>query len=112
MGITLLLRCNDREATRGFYRDVLGFATSDSAEGTLTATRFGGTLVFTQADLWNGAPSFTGTVYFGVPAIDDLHAQLARSATIAWGPETMPYGSREFAVADCNGYLLAFREAG
>lgn len=36
MPLTLLLRCNDLDSTRQFYRDTLGFTVVDSAQATLT----------------------------------------------------------------------------
>jgi catechol 2,3-dioxygenase-like lactoylglutathione lyase family enzyme len=110
MPLSILLRCNDVDETRRFYRDALGFSLSDTAEGTLTASGLEGTLIFTESDLWNSMPSFSGTIYFTVPNLDGLYSQVAAKTKIAWGPEVMSYGSREFAVRDCNGYYLAFRE--
>jgi len=39
-----------------------------------------------------------------------LHDRVAGNAKIEWGPEVYSYGRREFAIKDCNGYLLAFSE--
>ena len=111
MSVSILLRCKDIDETRRLYRDALGFSMSDTAEGTLTASGMEGTLIFTESDLWNSAPSFSGTIYFTVSNFDGLYSQVTAKAKIAWGPEVTAYGSREFAVRDCNGYDLAFREA-
>ena len=111
MSVSILMRCKDIAETRRFYRDTLGFSMSNTTEGTLTASGLEGTLIFTESDLWNSAPSFSGTIYFTVSNLDGLYSQVAAKAKIAWGPEVMAYGSREFAVRDCNGYYLAFREA-
>lgn len=111
MPVSLLLRCNDLLETRRFYRDVLAFSLTDTAEGTLTAQGFDGTLIFTERDLWQSVPSLSGTIYFTVPDLDGFYSQVAAKATVAWEPQEMSYGSREFAVKDCNGYHLAFRQA-
>jgi catechol 2,3-dioxygenase-like lactoylglutathione lyase family enzyme len=111
MSLTLLLRCNDLAETARFYGEVLGFAVADTAERTATAERFGARIIFTEADLWGGEPSLTGTIYFTVPDLSDLFAQIGPRAAVEWGPEETAYGSREFAIRDCNGYYLAFREA-
>jgi hypothetical protein len=37
-----------------------------------------------------------------------LHARLADKVHIEWGPEVYGYGRLEFAIKDCNGYLLTF----
>ena len=39
-----------------------------------------------------------------------LHARVAGSVAIEWGPEVYHYGCREFAIKDPNGYVLAFSE--
>lgn len=111
MSITILLRCKDMAETRRFYRDVLGFPVRESAEDILTADILGGTLIFTESDLWKLAPAFSGTIYFSVRDLDALYAEMSARIQTAWGPEAMPYGSREFAVVDCNGYYIAFRQA-
>jgi hypothetical protein len=37
-----------------------------------------------------------------------LHANIAGKVPIEWGPEVYDYGRLEFAIKDCNGYLLTF----
>lgn len=112
MPLTPLLRCLSTDDTRRFYGSVLGFDVHDSAEGTLTVERGGARLIFTSADLWNGAPALTGTLYLTVPDVDALYAAVRDRATIAWPPQDMPYGSREFGLRDPNGYHLAFQQQG
>ncbi len=108
--MNLLLRCTDREATRAYYRDVLGFQVADGPEGSISATLEGGTLVFTEADLWDGPPRCTGTVYFFVPDLDAVFSRVQGRAELLWPPQVMSYGTREFAVRDCDGYVIAFAQ--
>jgi predicted enzyme related to lactoylglutathione lyase len=110
MALSLLLRCDDVGQTRSFYRDMLGFQVTDTADGTLTVERFGGRLIFTKADLWRSAPCCSGTIYFAVDDVDALCASLGRMASLAWALQDMPYGGREFGITDCNGYCIAFRQ--
>lgn len=112
MSLTLLLRCNDLQQTREFYETVLAFSVSDSADNTITVEKYGCKLLFTEANLWNAAPALTGTIYFTVPDVDGLYALVRNEVEIAWPLQNMGYGSTEFGLADCNGYLLAFREGG
>ncbi|MDM0115129.1 bleomycin resistance family protein [Variovorax sp. J22R133] len=109
MPLTLLLRCDDLEATRAHYRDVLGFTTSDPAQGILTVAKEDCTLIFTPDDLWKSPPVFSGTVYFAIADVDGYFDAVKNKATIAWPLQDMDYGTREFGVRDCNGYHLAFR---
>lgn len=45
-----------------------------------------------------------------VGSVDAVAEDVAGRAEIAWGPEVMPYGMRELAIRDPDGYLLAFSE--
>ncbi len=110
MSLTLLLHCNDISATCSFYRDVLGFRVADTVEDTLTADCFGARLIFTASDLWQSTPFFSGTLYIEVEDLETLYASVEGNPNISWTLQDMPYGSREFGIKDCNGYLLAFRQ--
>ena len=110
MSLTLLLHCNDISTTRSFYRDVLGFRVTDTAQDTLTAECFGARLVFTASDLWQSTPFCSGTIYFEVEDLETLYASVTGNPNISWALQDMPYGSREFGIKDCNGYFLAFRQ--
>ena len=110
MSLTLLLRCNEISTTRQFYRDVLGFQVTHTAQDTLTAEYSGARLVFTASDFWQSTPFFSGTIYFEVEDLETFYASVEGSPNISWALQDMPYGSREFGIKDCNGYFLAFRQ--
>ncbi|WP_233580162.1 MULTISPECIES: VOC family protein [Luteimonas] len=110
MSLTLLLRCADPGRTRAFYDALPGFTVTHSAGETVTVTGHGGRLVFTGADLWNRAPTLTGTLYFTVDDVESCFARMQGAAQLAWPLQDMPYGAREFAILDCNGYVLAFQQ--
>ncbi|MFC5608048.1 VOC family protein [Variovorax soli] len=111
MSLTLLLRCRDLEETREFYHAVLGFHTMESAQSTLTVEKEGGKLIFTTQDLWATGPGFSGTIYFSVADVEGFWNAVKDKTPVAWPIQDMPYGAREFGLRDCNGYLLAFRQA-
>jgi uncharacterized glyoxalase superfamily protein PhnB len=106
--MSLLLKCHSVEETRAFYAEILGFDVFDSAEGSCTVRKEGGSIIFSDADLWEGPPSCTGTIYFFVPDVDEYFEAVKDRAIVRWPLEDMSYGTREFAVKDCNGYTLAF----
>lgn len=110
MPLTVLLRCADIAATRRYYETVLAFHASASANDTLTVQAHGGKLVFTTQDLWNREPGLSGTLYFSVADVQAYYAQVKDQAAIAWPLQHMAYGSHEFGLIDCNGYLLAFQQ--
>ncbi|MBY6204842.1 VOC family protein [Halomonas denitrificans] len=55
-------------------------------------------------------PVFSGTLYIACSDVDTLAGQLQGKVDFEWGPETMDYGQREFAVRDPDGYRLAFAQ--
>lgn len=110
MSLSLLLRCQDLEQTRAFYRDALDFEVGEAAD-PLAVEGHGAGLLFTCEDLWKCGPVCSGTLYFSVPDVDAYYAAVRDRAPLAWPLQDMPYGSREFAVIDCNGYYLAFQQA-
>ena len=112
MSLTLLLRCRDIEETREFYHAVLGFHTVASAESTLTVEKEGSKLIFTTQDLWHAEPTLSGTIYFLLADAEAFYMSIKDKTPIAWPMQDMPYGSREFGLRDCNGYFLAFQQAG
>ena len=57
------------------------------------------------------APSFTGSLYFRISDVDALWLRRKNEARVCYALETFPYGMREFAIYDNNGYLLQFGEA-
>jgi uncharacterized glyoxalase superfamily protein PhnB len=56
---------------------------------------------------YNG-PQFTGSFYFNTDNVDEWWDKLKNSPYIFYGLENFEYGMREFAIKDCNGYILQF----
>jgi catechol 2,3-dioxygenase-like lactoylglutathione lyase family enzyme len=109
MSLSLLLHCKSLTATRDYYRDELGFRVNPSPGDTVTAILNGSSLIFTASDLWQGAGAGSFTVYIGVTDIDRYFDTVKNRLELAWPLQDMAYGSREFAVRDCNGYQIAFQ---
>lgn len=57
-------------------------------------------------------PVMSGTIYLQCLDLDALVDALRDRVEFAWGPETMAYGQREFAVRDPDGYFIAFAQGG
>ena len=53
-------------------------------------------------------PCVSGTLYIPTSDVDALAAELSGQVDFEWGPETMSYGVREFAVRNPDGYFIAF----
>jgi len=89
------------------------FDISDSAEGICTVEKEGGSIVFTDAGLWQGPPHCTGTIYFFLADVGRwYYAEIRESAIVRWPLGDTAYGTREFAVKDCNEYTCAFAQGG
>ena len=110
MTMSLLLKCGRVDETKAFYAEILGFEVSDSAEGTCTVQKEGGTIIFSDAKFWAGPPHCTGTIYFFLADVDRYYEEIKEKAIVRWPLESTAYGAREFAVKDCNEYTLAFAQ--
>jgi uncharacterized glyoxalase superfamily protein PhnB len=100
-----------------YYRDVLGFrreyAAGDPPEFAVYS-RSGSPIMFRRvpdATLIRPNESQGGTwdVFFWVNDIQALYDELAANGAITvYPPIVQPYGMKEFAVRDPNGYVLGF----
>ncbi|MEM9165087.1 MAG: bleomycin resistance family protein, partial [Cyanobacteria bacterium P01_F01_bin.4] len=54
------------------------------------------------------SPTLTGQLYCYPPDVDALWDELKDKVEIAWPIDNMIYGMREFAIRDCNGYVITF----
>jgi uncharacterized glyoxalase superfamily protein PhnB len=109
--LVLSLLARDLAETRSFY-ETIGFrhCGGDDAPGWIELS-FGGAMLQFYRDPPTGTlpePSLSGTIYVHVEDIDALSAHISGQMPFEWGPETMDYGMREFAVRDPNGYFVAF----
>ena len=113
--ITPHLKTTDLAATIRFYTDVLGFRVTASwpaQQPTDCILQHGDVRISFTLDPnnWYSQPCLAGQLWIEVDDVRTLHAQVAGKVKIEWGPEVYSYGRREFAIKDCNGYLLAFSE--
>ena len=107
LSLTPMLQSGDLVRTEAWYAGTLGFRATGREDGWLRIERDGVALmVMRNAHL--GAPQATATQYVVVDDVDALWERVRDRLAPEWGPETMPYGVREFAVRDPDGYLLSF----
>jgi uncharacterized glyoxalase superfamily protein PhnB len=109
--LVLSLLARNLAETRSFY-ETIGFqhCGGDDAAGWIELSLGGAVLQFYR-DPPIGTlpvPSLSGTIYVHVEDIAALSAPISNQVPFEWGPETMDYGMREFAVRDPNGYFVAF----
>ena len=109
----------DVAAAGTYYREVLGFqceyAAGEPPEFAIYG-RSGCPVMFRRAAdpsliRPNEKQGGTWDVFYWVEGLDPLADELAqRGATFVHPPVVQPYGMREFAVRDANGYVLGFGE--
>ncbi|HWJ72208.1 MAG TPA: VOC family protein [Kaistia sp.] len=58
----------------------------------------------------SATPGLSGTLYVSVDDVRALAEEWRPLVPFTWGPEVMPYGWREFAIRDPNGYTIGFFE--
>lgn len=112
MPINVNLCCRSIKQTRAYYRNTLGFETIDTDMGTCTALLEDCSLIFFTADKHAPEPRFSGTFYLFVEDVENYYQSLLKKDEVRfeWPLQTMSYGTREFAITDCNGYRLAFAQ--
>ena len=106
-----MLRVPDVPAAVAWYRDVLGFAcTTDGSEGWASLRRDGIELMLSAFNAHEGdvASVFTGSLYLRCDDIDHWWQCLKDRARVCYPIGDFPYGMREFAIYDSNGFLLQF----
>lgn len=100
-----------------YYRDVLGFTCEYSAGDPpvfAVYKRGGCAIMFRHVEepsriRPNEQQGGTWDVFLWVNDVESLFAELThKGATIVYPPTVQPYGMKEFAVRDPNGYVLGF----
>jgi len=108
---------SDVASIGAWYRDVLSFRCEYSAGSPpefAVYSRDGSPVMFRRV----GEPALicpnerqggSWDVFFWVSDVEALHAELAANgAQVVYAPVVQPYGMKEFAVRDPNGYVLGF----
>ena len=110
-----MLEAVDLKETIRFYTETLGFECVDCLpdhENPAWACfeKDQATLMFTTRNEQSPhiKPEMTGTLYFHPDDINTAWQELKDKAEIEYPLEDFDYGMREFAIRDCNGYLLQF----
>jgi uncharacterized glyoxalase superfamily protein PhnB len=107
-----LMRTEDMDGTIAFYTDVLGFTCREKNEdwGWASLGRDDVWIMLATPDAHGDVEKigFTGSFYFTTDDVETLWSDLKDKAKVCYDIETFPWGMREFAIYDNNGYLLQF----
>ena len=107
-----LLRTDKFEETLDFYTGILGFAivSKNDEWGWASLKKDEVWIMIAKPNFHEGfeRPAFTGSLYFTIDEADALWESLKTKAKVCYKIETFPWGMREFAIYDNNGYTLQF----
>lgn len=102
----------DVKATLDYYVNVLGFSQTayDAAVGWGEVVKDNVVIMFSAPNehIPYDKLQFTGSFYLNTNNVDECWQQLKDKASILYPIENFDYGMREFAITDCNGYILQF----
>ena len=112
-----MLESMDVQETIAFYTGKLGFTVDDTWEhggiikwATIYKEEFW--LMFTASTPGNQrAPAMTGDIYIYTDDINELWSRVKDNCEVTMPIQDMPYGMRELAIKDNNGYILKFGQA-
>lgn len=113
--ITPMLIVNDVRATIDYYVSILGFDEANYVEdiGWGSIEKHNVEIMLSKPNdhtSFNNGPQFTGSFYLLTDDVDAWWGFLKDRATVFYPIEDFNYGMREFAIKDCNGYILQFGE--
>ena len=111
-GLRPMLWTEQLQETIDFYVETLGFVCDEQNNewgwAALSRDNIGVMLSRPNEHIGFEKAQFTGSFYFNTDDVDALWDKLKDKARVCYGIEDFPYGMREFAVYDNNGYLLQF----
>lgn len=103
---------DDVKFTINYYKNVLGFTETNFEESWQWGwvRREGIEIMFAKPNEhtpYNGS-NFSGSFYFNVDNADEWYENLKDTTEVYYHLENFEYNMREFAIKDCNGYILQF----
>src|SRR6185436_4954515 len=110
--LTPMLWVDDLKITIDFYTNVLGFSVDSRSDewGWAHLHNDEVKIMFSlpNSNISYTGPAFSGSFYLNTNNINECWENLKDKARIVYPLEEFDYGMREFAIYDCNGYILQF----
>lgn len=113
--LTPMLETNNLSETIKFYTETLGFSCNGlypDKENPCWAmlNKDAVEIMFSLRNSHSPTekPTMTGSLYIYPDNVDEVWELLKDKVTIDYPIENFEYGMREFAIRDCNGYLIQF----
>jgi catechol 2,3-dioxygenase-like lactoylglutathione lyase family enzyme len=105
-----MLRVHNLEETISYYTRILGFRLERRA-AKWCALRWGAAEIFFYTLEAAAEPlNMTGMLCFEPEDVESLWDRLRHRVQVEWELQQTEYRTLEFAIRDCNGYVLTFRE--
>jgi len=112
---TVMLETENLKDTLAFYTTLLGFKCVNTYPNTgepcwACVQKDNIEIMFSLRNAHSTIekPTMTGSLYFYPDDVNKLWRELKNKAIVEYPIENFEYGMREFAIRDCNGYLLQF----
>ncbi|HSZ85286.1 MAG TPA: VOC family protein [Puia sp.] len=110
--LTPVMWVENIQKTVNYYEHTLGFKPVNYEEGSGWAVvmRDNVEIMFALPNdhISFGGSGFTGSFYLNTDDVDQWWQLLKGTAEIFYEIENFEYGMREFAIKDCNGFILQF----
>jgi uncharacterized glyoxalase superfamily protein PhnB len=106
-----MLQANDLEETIRFYTQTLGFEVEQQTSRWCSLWWDQAELMFYEGGADSVATGMSGLLYFYPDDVEALWEQLKGRVAVERELQMMEYGMLEFAIRDCNGYILSFGES-
>ncbi len=110
--LTPILQVDDIMSTIDFYTRVLDFYceafVADQGWASLQKDAIVIMLALPNHHLPYHSSLLTGSLYLRTDGVDAWWNRLKDKTEIVYSIENFDYGMREFAIRDCNGYILQF----
>lgn len=112
-----MLETNDLNQTIDFYTQLLGFSCDgkwpEEQPCWASLKKDCVSIMFSSRNAHSTIkhPTMTGSLYLYPDDINQAWEQLKDKVTIEYPIENFEYGMREFAIRDCNGYMLQFGQS-
>jgi uncharacterized glyoxalase superfamily protein PhnB len=107
-----MLWVDDVRKTIDWYKEVLGFEETNYVEdwqwGVVKRDEILIMLARPNEHTPFSEPVFTGSLYINTDDVNAWWKMMKDSPHIYYPLETFEYGMKEFAIKDCNGYILQF----
>lgn len=110
-GQSIMLQVDEMDATIRYYEEVLGFkCDAQMAHEWAKVSREAVEIMFScrYGPDKDQPTKMSASVYIFTNTVDELWLELKDHVTVAYPIETFDFGMREFAIYDCNGYMLQF----